>query len=139
MGSSPRRGACTVVWEMPPENVKPADIATRSGLFGRGTFGLLGELPRGINPGKIDPWGLSSFQFFPNFALLIWEAGWYNTHQFWPTSHNTLVFEGDAVLPAVEDCQRAGGAGDGCGLVQGVLAAGRQHPRGHSDWGSSPG
>ena len=88
-------GSLHRVWEMPPENVKPADLATRSGLFGPWEQTDLGELPPGINPGKIEPWGLSSFQFFPNFAILIWEAGWYNTHQFWPTSHNTLVFEGN--------------------------------------------
>jgi hypothetical protein len=96
-------------WDMPPENVKPADIATRSGLFGPWDRSDLGELPPGINPGKVDPWGLSSFQFFPNFAILIWEAGWYNTHQFWPTSHNTLVFEGNVYsLPAKSASERVG-------------------------------
>jgi len=97
------------VWEMPPENVKPADIATRSGLFGPWEMSDLGELPPGINPGGIHPWGLSSFQFFPNFAILIWEAGWYNTHQFWPTSHNTLMFEGNVYsLPAKNASERVG-------------------------------
>jgi len=81
-------------WEMPPENVKPADLATRSGLFGAWEVPDLGELPPGINPAGVQPWGLSSFQFFPNFAIVIWQTGWYNTHQFWPTSHNTLMFEG---------------------------------------------
>jgi hypothetical protein len=94
---------------MPPENVKPADIATRSGLFGPWDQSDLGELPAGINPGKIDPWGLSSFQFFPNFAILVWEAGWYNTHQFWPTSHNTRIFEGIVCsLPARSAAERVG-------------------------------
>ena len=102
-------GSLHRVWEMPPENVKPADIATRSGLFGPWDRSDLGELPPGINPGKVDPWGLSSFQFFPNFAILIWEAGWYNTHQFWPTSHNTLVFEGNVYsLPAKSASERVG-------------------------------
>jgi hypothetical protein len=40
---------------------------------------------------------------------LIWEAGWYNTHQFWPTSHNTLVFEGNVYsLPAKSASERVG-------------------------------
>src|SRR6476620_8630966 len=96
-------------WEMPPENVKPSDIVTRSGLFGPWEHPDLGELPPGINPGKVNPWGLSSFQFFPNFAILIWEAGWYNTHQFWPTSHNTLVFEGNVFsLPSKSASERVG-------------------------------
>ena len=47
---------------------------TRSGLFGPWEPRDLGdELPPGINPGKVNPWGLSSFQFFPNFAIPIWE------------------------------------------------------------------
>lgn len=97
------------VWEMPPEHVKPSDRATRSGLFGPWDQSDLGELPPGINPGKVDPWGLSSFQFFPNFAVLIWEAGWYNTHQYWPTSHNTVVFEGNVYsLPAKSASERVG-------------------------------
>ena len=102
-------GSLHRVWDMPTENVKPADLATRSGLFGPWDQSDLGELPPGINPGKVHPWGLSSFQFFPNFAILIWEAGWYNTHQFWPTSHNTLVFEGNVYsLPARSASERVG-------------------------------
>jgi phenylpropionate dioxygenase-like ring-hydroxylating dioxygenase large terminal subunit len=97
------------VWDMPPENVKASDRVTRSGLFGPWDHSELGELPVGINPGKVDPWGLSSFQFFPNFAILIWEAGWYNTHQYWPTSHNTLIFEGNVYsLPAKNASDRVG-------------------------------
>ena len=97
------------VWEMPPENVKPADIATRSGLFGPWDMTKFDNLPQGINPGKVEPWGLSSFQFFPNFELLIWEAGWYNTQQFWPTSYNTLVFEGDLYsVPSKNASERVG-------------------------------
>jgi phenylpropionate dioxygenase-like ring-hydroxylating dioxygenase large terminal subunit len=102
-------GSLHRVWEMPPENVKPADLATRSGLFGPWEMTRFDNLPAGINPGGIEPWGLSSFQFFPNFAILIWEAGWYNTHQYWPTSHNALVFEGDVYsVPAKSASERVG-------------------------------
>jgi glycine betaine catabolism A len=97
------------LWDMPPELVKPSDRVTRSGLFGPWDKTDLGELPAGINPGKVDPWGLSSFQFFPNFAILIWEAGWYNTHAFWPTSHNSLIFEGVVYsVPARSASERVG-------------------------------
>ena len=100
-------GSLHRVWDMPPENVKPADIVTRSGLFGPWEMTDLGALPAGINPGGVDPWGLSSFQFFPNFAILIWQAGWYNTHHFWPTSHNTVVFE-NVLPPAKSAGERVG-------------------------------
>jgi nitrite reductase/ring-hydroxylating ferredoxin subunit len=102
-------GSLHRVWDMPPENVKPSDLATKSGLFGPWDKSDLGEVTKGINPGGIEPWGLSSFQFFPNFAILIWEAGWYNTHQFWPTSYNSVSFEGNVYsLPARSAAERVG-------------------------------
>ena len=82
---------------------------------------------------KCDPWGLDSFQLFPNFVILIWGQGWYLTYHYWPTSHNTHIFEGNAVLPAAAHAAGAHRARDGGGVVQGVRAAGRQHARGDAD------
>ena len=88
-------------WEMDTELVKPMEIVTRSGLFGPWDAIDLGEMPRGVNPAKCDPWGLDSFQLFPNFVILIWSQGWYLTYHYWPTSYNTHVFEGNVYfLPA---------------------------------------
>ena len=53
----------------------------------------------GLNPAKCDPWGLDSFQLFPNFVILIWGQGWYLTYHYWPTSYNTHVFEGTLYFP----------------------------------------
>ena len=125
-------GSLHRVWEMPPENVKPADIATRSGLFGPWDQSDLGELPPGINPGKINPWGLSSFQFFPNFADLDLGGGLVQHPPVLADVAQHARLRGQRVLPAGEVRLGAGGAGDGGGVVQGVLAAGRQHPRGHA-------
>jgi glycine betaine catabolism A len=82
-------------WEMDTELVKPMEILTRSGLFGPWDAIDLGEMPRGVNPARCDPWGLDSFQLFPNFVILIWSQGWYLTYHYWPTSYNTHVFEGN--------------------------------------------
>ena len=82
-------------WEMDTELVKPMEILTRSGLFGPWDAIDLGEMPRGVNPAKCDPWGLDSFQLFPNFVILIWSQGWYLTYHYWPTSYNSHVFEGN--------------------------------------------
>jgi glycine betaine catabolism A len=82
-------------WEMDTELVKPMEIVTRSGLFGPWDAIDLGEMPRGLNPAKCDPWGLDSFQLFPNFVILMWSQGWYLTYHYWPTSYNTHVFEGN--------------------------------------------
>ena len=45
------------------------------------------------------PWGLDSFQLFPNFVILIWGQGWYLTYHYWPTSYNTHIFEGTLYFP----------------------------------------
>ncbi len=82
-------------WEMDSELVKPMEILTRSGLFGPWDEIDLGEMPAGVNPANCEPWGLDSFQLFPNFVILIWSQGWYLTYNYWPTSHDTHVFEGN--------------------------------------------
>jgi phenylpropionate dioxygenase-like ring-hydroxylating dioxygenase large terminal subunit len=88
-------------WEMDTELVKPMEILTRSGLFGPWDQVDLGEMPVGVNPAGCEPWGLDSFQLFPNFVILIWSQGWYLTYHYWPTSENTHVFEGNVYfLPA---------------------------------------
>jgi hypothetical protein len=82
-------------WKMPPEMLKSSEIATRSGLLGPWDAPELGQLPAGLNPGRKKPWGLDSFQIWPNFVILIWERGWYLTYHYWPTAHGELLFEGN--------------------------------------------
>jgi hypothetical protein len=81
-------------WRLPPEMLKPMETVTRSGLFGPWDAPDLGALPDGVNPADKEPWGLDSFQVWPNFVILIWERGWYLTYHYWPTSYNTHTFEG---------------------------------------------
>jgi Rieske 2Fe-2S family protein len=82
-------------WELPAAWVKPTETLTRGGLSGPWDPPDLGTLPAGVNPAKKQPWGLDSFQIWPNFVILIWERGWYLTYHYWPTSHNTHLFEGN--------------------------------------------
>jgi phenylpropionate dioxygenase-like ring-hydroxylating dioxygenase large terminal subunit len=82
-------------WDVPPELVKPMDRLTRGGLSGPWDPPDIGSLPPGVNPAKKHPWGLDSFQIWPNFVILIWERGWYLTYQYWPISHNSHLFEGN--------------------------------------------
>jgi phenylpropionate dioxygenase-like ring-hydroxylating dioxygenase large terminal subunit len=81
---------------VPTEYVKPIDTLFRSGLFGpwdrpehqRGLFST------GMNPSGNPQWGLDSYQFFPNFVILVWEPGWYLTYHYWPLSVDRHLFEG---------------------------------------------
>ena len=81
-------------WELPDNMRKPMEAITRSGLFGPWEVPDLGPMPPGVNPAKCDPWGLDSFQIFPNWVVLLWGQGWYLTYHYWPTSHNSHMFEG---------------------------------------------
>jgi hypothetical protein len=87
------------VWEMGAEMRKPMEDICQSGLFGPWDSPDLGEMPPGLNPAKCDPWGLDSFQLFPNFVVLFWGQGWYLTYHYWPTSYNTHTFECTLYFP----------------------------------------
>jgi phenylpropionate dioxygenase-like ring-hydroxylating dioxygenase large terminal subunit len=94
-------------WALSPEMLKPMEIITESGLQGPWEKPELGEMPPGLNPGGCDPWGLDSFQLFPNFVLLIWTQGWYLTYHYWPTSQRSHIFEGTLYfVPAKNAKQR---------------------------------
>ncbi|WP_299559972.1 aromatic ring-hydroxylating dioxygenase subunit alpha [uncultured Mycolicibacterium sp.] len=85
----------------PPKDlsmVKPIERKLRSGLFGPwdrpDVKGLRpDELPPAVNPSRAPVWGQDSFEFFPNFTLLIWAPGWYLTYHYWPTEVDKHIFE----------------------------------------------
>ena len=68
--------------------------------------------PPGLNPAKCDPWGLDSFQLFPNFMILVWSHGWYLTYHYWPTSYNTHIFEGTLYFAAAKTARERMRTGD---------------------------
>jgi Rieske 2Fe-2S family protein len=82
-------------WELDDDKVKGIDKHLQAGLFGMWNKPEIGPLPEGLNPGKCDPWGLDSFQLFPNFVILVWAQNWYLTYNYWPTSYNSHIFEGN--------------------------------------------
>jgi hypothetical protein len=80
-------------WTMPPEAMYPIERVTRSGLVGPWETPDVGPLPAGVNPGGVEPWGISNFQIFPNVEILLYE-GWYIWYRYWPTAPGTHRFEG---------------------------------------------
>jgi glycine betaine catabolism A len=90
-------------WELPEDKVKPMERAVRAGLFGAWDPYDLGtdQLPAGLNPGGIEPWGNQSFQLWPNLVLLFWSQGFFYVYHYWPTSQRSHVYEGTLYfLPA---------------------------------------
>ena len=83
--------------DQPDEMIKPIEKKLRSGLFGPWEHADLSigdeQSVAGVNPGNAKPWGLDSYQIWPNFVILIWAGGWYLTYHYWPTSYKTHVFE----------------------------------------------
>jgi phenylpropionate dioxygenase-like ring-hydroxylating dioxygenase large terminal subunit len=79
-------------WTLAPEYMYPIERVTHSGMVGPWHTPSEGELPPGVNPGKVEPWGISNFQIFPNVEILVYE-GWFIWYRYWPTSSNTHHFE----------------------------------------------
>lgn len=80
--------------EIPSKYLYPSEVLFRSGNLGPWDAP---DVPRdvpGVNPGRADPWAIDNFQIFPNLEILIYERGWYLAYRYWPTSHDTHVFEG---------------------------------------------
>ena len=97
--------------------VKPIERVLRSGLFGPWDRPEIerhsDQLPPGINPAGTRAWGIDSFQFFPNFMLLIWAPGWYLTYHYWPTAVDKHIFEATPVLRAADEPRGSGCPGTG--------------------------
>ncbi len=81
-------------WTLPPEYMYPIERATRSGLVGPWESPDIGAPPPGLNPGRIDPWGIDNFQIFPNVEILFYR-GWYLLYRYWPTSPRSHRFEAE--------------------------------------------
>jgi len=79
-------------WDLPPEYMYPIERTTRSGLVGPWETPDLGPLPSGLNPGGVEPWGITNLQIFPNLEILVY-GGWYLLYRYWPTSPATHRFE----------------------------------------------
>jgi phenylpropionate dioxygenase-like ring-hydroxylating dioxygenase large terminal subunit len=79
----------------PEEHLYPSEVLLRSGNMGPWDAPAIDRPLAGVNPGGVKRWGIDNFQIFPNLEILIYERNWYLTYRFWPTSHNTHVFEAD--------------------------------------------
>jgi phenylpropionate dioxygenase-like ring-hydroxylating dioxygenase large terminal subunit len=90
--------------QMAPELMYPVEVAAEAGLMGPWQPDhpelAVDALPPGVNPGKLDPWSVSTFNIFPNFVILLYERGWYLTYHYWPTSTGTHDWEMEYWFPA---------------------------------------
>ena len=129
----PHRLISTGGWKGTPRHLMDPSSCTPSR---RGEAGLMGpwqhdrpeldvvNLPAGVNPGRLDPWSVSTFNIFPNFVILLYERGWYLTYHYWPTSHRQPRLGDGLLLPGLALATRADPA--------------RGH-RGHVEGGGDPG
>jgi glycine betaine catabolism A len=79
----------------PTEHLYASETLLRSGNTGPWDAPSIDRPLTGVNPGGVKRWGIDNFQVFPNLEILIYERNWYLSYRFWPTSHNTHVFEAD--------------------------------------------
>ena len=115
----------------PAEHLYPSEALFRSGNTGPWDAPELDGSPPGVNPGGVKRWGIDNFQVFPNLEILVYERNWYLSYRFWPTSHNTHVFEADLWFVPGDDRPRAAGTRVRRHHGQGVRPAGRRHARRH--------
>jgi phenylpropionate dioxygenase-like ring-hydroxylating dioxygenase large terminal subunit len=71
---------------------RPLDHVFNSSFYGAIDAPDVGPLGEGINPLRIDNWGLDNWQIFPNFSLQQWGLHWYMTYEHWPIDANTHRF-----------------------------------------------
>ncbi len=91
----------------PAEYLYPSELLMRSGNTGPWDAPVIDRDVRGVNPAGVNRWGIDNFQIFPNLEILIYERNWYLSYRFWPTSHNTHVFEADLwFVPATNARER---------------------------------
>jgi phenylpropionate dioxygenase-like ring-hydroxylating dioxygenase large terminal subunit len=79
--------------------LKPIERLTRASLIGPFEGRDLTHTAPRLNPGGYKNWLISSFMQFPNTTILIRATGWFLTYSYWPTSYNTLTFEGNLYFP----------------------------------------
>jgi phenylpropionate dioxygenase-like ring-hydroxylating dioxygenase large terminal subunit len=92
--------------DQPKDMIKPIEEKLRSGLFGAWEHPELSideQAVPGVNPGGSNPWGLDSYNLWPNFVILIWAGGWYLTYHYWPTAVNSHVFEANLYFVPAKD------------------------------------
>ena len=63
---------------------RPLDGLFRSSFYGPIDPPDVGPLGDGVNPGRIENWGLDNWMLYPNFTLQTWGLNWYTTYEHWP-------------------------------------------------------
>jgi Rieske 2Fe-2S family protein len=91
--------------EIPAKYLYPSEVLSRSGNLGPWDAPDIGTRLPGVNPGGVDGWAIDNFQIFPNLEILIYERGWYLMYRYWPTSHNTHVYEGYLCFTPARDAR----------------------------------
>ena len=70
----------------------PAQSIFKGSLYGPAIAPDIG--PRGelSNPGRLEGWGMDTWQLYPNFVVLTWSQNYIITYQYWPLSPDSHRF-----------------------------------------------
>jgi glycine betaine catabolism A len=80
---------------------RPVEDIFRADFFGPFDAPDVGDLGDGVNPSGIQPWGLDSWQIYPNLVILPWVKNWYVTYEYWPLGpgEHRFIVSGNFVPP----------------------------------------
>jgi hypothetical protein len=71
---------------------RPLDSLFRSSFYGPIDPPDLDDLGDGINPCRIENWGLDNWMLYPNYTLQAWGLKWFTTYEHWPISADSHRF-----------------------------------------------
>jgi phenylpropionate dioxygenase-like ring-hydroxylating dioxygenase large terminal subunit len=62
----------------------PSQDVFRAALYGPYDAPDIGERGPVSNPGRLEGWGMDTWQLYPNFVVLTWSQNYMITYQYWP-------------------------------------------------------
>lgn len=64
----------------------------RGTLYGAHEAPEIGERGPTSNPGRLEAWGMDTWQIYPNLVIMTWSQNHYLVYEYWPTSANSHRF-----------------------------------------------
>ena len=74
-------------------NRNPVDALFQANFIGTDYTPEIGPLGEGINPAGVEPWGVDSWQLYPNFVFIAWASNYWYTYRYWPLGPTRHRFE----------------------------------------------
>ncbi len=72
--------------------VLPSQEVFQGSLYGAKDAPDIGERGPTSNPGRLEAWGMDTWQLYPNTVVMTWSQNHYLVYEYWPTSPSSHKF-----------------------------------------------